>query len=170
MTRIWNRLFLEERPSIGLSLFRIAVALTVGFHVLPSFVHLDDTYLSTAFKIYNTSFFTPGFVELVQKSTEGVVIAFVWLFIASWFCFLIGLFSSLVEKKILGPTAKLLLMAGFCGAFTTFSAFMLENSNFIRQGETFKAFLNIALSLTVGFALFRLGVLWGEKWTISSLL
>lgn len=93
--KVWHRLFLEERPSISLSLFRIAVALTVGVHVMPSFVHLDDTFLSTALKTLNTSFFTREFVELVQKSPDTLVIAFVWLFMISWFLFLIGLFSQI---------------------------------------------------------------------------
>lgn len=91
--RIWNRLFLEERPSIGLSFFRIPVALTVGFHVIPSFFHLDDNYFATALKTLNTTFFTPGVLDLVQKSSDGTVVFFVILFLVSWFFFLVGLFS-----------------------------------------------------------------------------
>lgn len=95
VNRIWNTLFLEERSFIGLSFFRIAVALTTGFHVIPSFFHLDDNYLSTALKSLNGQFFTPSILELVQKSPDALVIFFVWLFILSWFFFLIGLFSQL---------------------------------------------------------------------------
>ena len=93
VNKIWNTLFLEERSSIGLSFFRIAVALTTGFHVIPSFFHLDDNYLSTAFKTLNGSFFTPQALELVQKSPDWLVIVFVGAFGLTWFCFLIGLFS-----------------------------------------------------------------------------
>src|SRR3989338_5651977 len=95
MQKLWHRLFLEERPSIGLSFFRIAVAVTTGLHVLPSFCHLQDYYLSTAYKTFNYTFFTPGAIELVQKSSDGVVIFFVFLFCISWFFFLIGLFSQI---------------------------------------------------------------------------
>jgi predicted DCC family thiol-disulfide oxidoreductase YuxK len=95
MKNIWNTLFLEERPSIGLSFFRIFAALTVGLHVIPSFFHLDDNYLSTAFKTFNTDFFPPSFVDLVQKSPDGLVIVFVWALCITWFCFLIGLFSQI---------------------------------------------------------------------------
>src|SRR3989338_7146920 len=91
--KIWQLLFLEERPSIGLSFFRLAAAWTVGLHVIPSFFHLDDNYLSTAFKTVNLNFFTPGFVALVQKSPDSVVYLFVAVFCASWFFFFIGLFS-----------------------------------------------------------------------------
>jgi len=95
MQNLWQRLFLEERPSIGLGFFRIAAALTTGLHVLPSFCHLMDNYFQTAFKTYNFSFFTPGVVGLVQKSPDGVVVFWVILFCVSWFFFLIGLFTQL---------------------------------------------------------------------------
>ena len=86
---------MEERSSIGLSFFRIFAALATGLHVIPSFFHLDDNYLSTAFKTFNTGFFPPSFIDLVQKSPDALVIFFVWAFVITWFCFLIGLFSQL---------------------------------------------------------------------------
>ena len=93
ITKLWDRLFLEERPSIGLSFFRIFVALTVGLHAIPSFFHLDDNYLSTAFKEINVSFFTPAVIELVQRSPDSVVYFFTVFFYITWFSFFIGLFS-----------------------------------------------------------------------------
>src|SRR5258708_3518018 len=95
MKKIWNTLFLEERPSIGLSFFRIFVALTVGLHVIPSFFHLDDNYFSTALKTFNTDFFSVWFVAWIQKSPDALVILFVGAFYISWFFFLIGLFSQI---------------------------------------------------------------------------
>ena len=89
----WGRAFLELRPSLGLSFFRIFVALTVGLHVLPSFFHLQDNYLSTAFKTINLHFFTPEIIEFVQKSPDAWVYFFVVFFSVTWFFFLIGLFS-----------------------------------------------------------------------------
>ncbi|MEI8176490.1 MAG: fluoride efflux transporter CrcB [Candidatus Omnitrophota bacterium] len=78
-------------------------------------------------------------------------------------CFMVGIFAALAENKfLLSPHMRLLLMAGFCGAFTTFSTFMLETSNLIRGGETLKAFVNILLSVVVGFILFRIGVFLGD--------
>lgn len=78
-------------------------------------------------------------------------------------CFLIGFLATLAEEKfLLDPNARLLLMIGFCGAFTTFSTFMLETSNLLKEGETLREFLNISASVLVGFLLFRLGVFLGE--------
>ena len=78
-------------------------------------------------------------------------------------CFLIGLFSALADEKfIFGPEMKLLLIAGFCGAFTTFSTFMLETANLIKDGEGMRAFDNVLLSVVAGFLVFRLGMLAGE--------
>jgi len=92
---LWHRLFLEERSSISLSMFRIAAALTTGFHVLPTLCHLGDNYFSTAYKALNTSFFPIPFLEWVQKSPDGLVVVFVWIFCISWFFFLIGLRSQI---------------------------------------------------------------------------
>ncbi len=78
-------------------------------------------------------------------------------------CFLIGFFDALVQEKfLLGPQMRLLLMTGFCGAFTTFSTFMLETSNLVKDGEPMKAFLNVLMSIVIGFLVFRLGVLLGK--------
>lgn len=93
MKNFWNRLFLEERPSIGLAFFRIFVALTVGFHVLPLFFRLDENYLHTAFKTLNDNFFTPEVITFVQHSPDWLVVVFVGLFCLSWFCFLVGFVS-----------------------------------------------------------------------------
>ena len=73
ISKLWHRLFLEDRPSIGFSFFRIAVAMTTGLHVIPSFFHLTDNYFSTAFKRFDYSFFTSQAVALVQGSPDIVV-------------------------------------------------------------------------------------------------
>lgn len=78
-------------------------------------------------------------------------------------CFLIGFFSVLAEKKFLmGPEARILLMISFCGAFTTFSTFIFETSNLIKDGQMGHALLNVLLSVIAGFLVLRLGVLLGE--------
>ncbi|MDD4955886.1 MAG: fluoride efflux transporter CrcB [Candidatus Omnitrophica bacterium] len=73
-------------------------------------------------------------------------------------CFIIGFLAAMTEEKfLLSPNLRILLMVGFCGAFTTFSTFILETSNLIRDGETLRAFINILLSVSVGFIVFRIG-------------
>jgi CrcB protein len=75
-------------------------------------------------------------------------------------CFLIGLLDGLAEAKfLLGSNARILLMTGFCGAFTTFSTLILETAHLLRNGETGRGLLNVALSLVLGFLLFKAGSL-----------
>ena len=78
-------------------------------------------------------------------------------------CFLVGFLDTLFEEKfLLSPNVRLLLLAGFCGAYTTFSTFMLETANLLKDGENVRAFLNVAASVVVGFAVFRFGVWLGK--------
>ncbi len=78
-------------------------------------------------------------------------------------CFILGFLASLSDKKfILGPDARLLLMIGFCGAFTTFSTLIFESDNLLKNGQAIRAFTNIFASVILGFILFRAGSLLGE--------
>jgi predicted DCC family thiol-disulfide oxidoreductase YuxK len=89
----WHRAFLERRPSTSLGLFRLAVAFTVGAHMIPSFFEMADNYLSTAFKTQNYSFFPSWILRPVAASPDWVVWAFTALFFVSWAAFTVGLFS-----------------------------------------------------------------------------
>ena len=78
-------------------------------------------------------------------------------------CFIIGVLSTIAENKfLLNPNTRVLLMIGFCGAFTTFSTFIFETSNLIRDGETLRAFINVILSVIIGFIVFRIGMFLGD--------
>lgn len=87
---LWERLVLAERPSISLSAFRIAVAVTVGCHVIPTLLQLPDNYLATAFRTLNPSFFPIGVLRLVQQSPDALVYAMTGFFSLCWFGFLVG--------------------------------------------------------------------------------
>jgi CrcB protein len=78
-------------------------------------------------------------------------------------CFILGILASLADKKFaLGPDARVLLMIGFCGAFTTFSTLIFESDNLLRNGQAIRAFTNVFVSVILGFVLFRVGSLLGE--------
>lgn len=65
-------------------------------------------------------------------------------------CFLIGLILGLLQKNNLAHSdLKFFLVTGFCGGFTTFSAFSQENINLLQSGQSGTAFLYIAVSLLV---------------------
>ena len=100
LRELWYQLFLVERPSVSLSLFRLAVAVTVGCHMIPSFLQLEDNYLSTAFKETNGSFFPLWALHLVAQSPDWLVRLFVALFLASWACFFLG-FKSQVSCLVM---------------------------------------------------------------------
>jgi CrcB protein len=66
-------------------------------------------------------------------------------------CFLIGLFFGLASKnEYLTPTFRLLLMTGFCGGFTTFSAFTLEGMELLHQQRFLIFILYFLLSVLFG--------------------
>jgi CrcB protein len=73
-------------------------------------------------------------------------------------CFIIGLLYGLGETRFaLSSQGRLLLMVGFCGAFTTFSSWMLETSVLLDQGHAARAYAYVLGSVLVGFTLFRAG-------------
>lgn len=77
-------------------------------------------------------------------------------------CFAIGVFDSWAGTRgLLGPTGRLFLMTGFCGAYTTFSTLILESSSLVADGELLRAFINYLGSGVMGFALFRIGAFLG---------
>ena len=78
-------------------------------------------------------------------------------------CFLIGFLAALSgERLLLTPNARLLLVTGFCGAFTTFSALILETGGLLQHGQAGKALLYVLASVGAGFLIFRAGVSAGE--------
>ena len=92
--------------------------------------------------------------------TKNNVSNFPWAtFIAnSVGCLLIGLFFGYIQKNNLqNETLKLLLITWFCGGFTTFSTFSLENIQFIQNQNYNLAITYTLASLFVGFLAVILG-------------
>jgi CrcB protein len=74
-------------------------------------------------------------------------------------CLAIGMLAGLAEKQhLLSPDARLLLMTGLLGGFTTFSAFGLEAVHLIRRGELWIATLYAGGSVVVGITAVWLGM------------
>lgn len=74
-------------------------------------------------------------------------------------CFLIGLFIGFAEHHILKDSMKWFVISGFCGGFTTFSAFGLENYNLLTSSNAILALLYISLSVIAGVFAIYFGLL-----------
>jgi CrcB protein len=78
-------------------------------------------------------------------------------------CFLIGLLVGVGEQRWrMGPELRLLLMAGFCGGFTTFSTFAMETSGLLKSGLMWPALLYVTGSTILGVFLFGVGIVAGK--------
>lgn len=66
-------------------------------------------------------------------------------------CFLIGLIYGISEKgNFISSEWRMFLTVGFCGGFTTFSAFAAENMAMLRDSEFFNFFLYTGSSIFIG--------------------
>ena len=73
-------------------------------------------------------------------------------------CLIVGFLTTVNDGHVFSDeNMKVLLAVGFCGAFTTFSTFILESAHLIKEGQTLHAFINIILSVAAGFAAFVVG-------------
>lgn len=74
-------------------------------------------------------------------------------------CFLAGLiFGSITQESAEAQNLKVLLLTGFCGGFTTFSAFALENVRLMNSGNLSTAVLYTIASFVAGLLAAWLGL------------
>jgi CrcB protein len=75
-------------------------------------------------------------------------------------CVIFGLFIMLgVEKMNLTYSLKLLLITGFCGGFSTYSAFTFETFDMFKTGQNALAFSNIILNFVLSVSGLYLGMM-----------
>ena len=74
-------------------------------------------------------------------------------------CLLIGFFAGWLEKnKLADSNLKWFFITGFCGGYTTFSAFGFENVSLFQSDNSAIAFLYIAASIFTGLSAVWLGL------------
>jgi CrcB protein len=79
-------------------------------------------------------------------------------------CFIIGILFGLAAKQQWTNNDILMLVGtGFCGGFTTFSTFALENISLFDKQQTSSAIVYTIVSLILGIGLCKLGFLLGDK-------
>ena len=69
-------------------------------------------------------------------------------------CFIIGLLLGLIEKThVMTPEENVLLITGFCGGFTTFSAFADDMWRLVNKGDWTTFGIYLATSVILGVLL-----------------
>jgi len=78
-------------------------------------------------------------------------------------CFLFGFFWALGgERTVISSEARLIILTGFMGAYTTFSTFVFESSQMLTDKEWLPVLANISIQNVVGIGLFFLGLFLGR--------
>jgi fluoride exporter len=96
-------------------------------------------------------------VSLWAKSALGLAFPWGTLLVNVLGSLVLGFVVTLALNGRVSEPAQLAIGVGFCGAFTTFSAFELEVMNALLEGRSTLAVGYVVLSLVLGFAAVWLG-------------
>lgn len=78
--------------------------------------------------------------------------------------FLIGMILTIMaEKTNWSPSWRYLVPIGFIGGYTTFSTFEYETFRLFQDGQLMSAFLNVTMSVVIGFAGVWIGAVAGRS-------
>jgi len=103
-----------------------------------------------------------GLSSLVQSLTSD---KFPWgtLTVNVIGCFLFGLIWSLAEERlVISDQTRLILLTGFCGAFTTFSTFGFETGELLRDSQWWPAIGNLLANNLAGIVAVLVGIAAGR--------
>lgn len=94
----------------------------------------------------------------VQALTQSVTLPYGTLTVNITGCFLIGIFSHLIEyQAVMTAEARLFLIVGILGSFTTYSTFSHETVNLLHDQKLFLAFLYLTAHIILGLSAVILG-------------
>ena len=109
-----------------------------------------------------------GFAGSVGRYVVHLLIGERWSLIFPWGtftvnilgCLLIGLLLGMVGRgaMTMDQTLKLLLVTGFCGGFTTFSAYSMDSIRMLEQGHTIQFLIYTIGSVVLGMMATFLGL------------
>lgn len=103
-----------------------------------------------------------GLAGLVQRAA-GVSFPWGTLAVNVSGSFAAGVLWSLFQERLpLHGETRIIVMVGFMGAFTTFSAFMVETGELVRAAEWSRAALNLGLQNGLGLTALFLGLALGR--------
>ncbi|SNS19112.1 CrcB protein [Humidesulfovibrio mexicanus] len=78
-------------------------------------------------------------------------------------CLLFGLAWVMAdERQVIGGEARVVILVGFMGAFTTFSSLVFETSELMRSAQWARAALNLVGQNILGFVAFAIGAVIGR--------
>jgi CrcB protein len=73
-------------------------------------------------------------------------------------CFAIGVLGGLIDgRQLFGPEARVFLLIGVLGGFTTFSSFAYETLSLARDAQMARALLNVGAQFLLGIGAAWLG-------------
>ncbi len=78
-------------------------------------------------------------------------------------CFIVGVLWTLFRHRLpVAAETRVIVLVGFMGAFTTFSAYILETGELMRDHEWIYAFANFSLQNGLGLAALMVGMATGR--------
>ncbi len=78
-----------------------------------------------------------------------------------WAVLVVNVVGSFVGGVLIGTTSgdlRVILLTGFCGGLTTFSAFTVETVQLVLEGRARRALLSVGLTLVLGVGAAALGL------------